>query len=287
MYIADGHHRTAAACRYLLLYAYLCCSRHYSNEYWIFLYILLILSLFCRERTKASQGRNIPRSARYLTALLFPASQLNVLSYNRCVRSLPIGTTTTTLLEQISTVFDIQTLTCSLSGVEATATETQCGIPTFPRTESPTSISVASPISSPFNTHSGSRSCIPQNMSYPTAPPAEQGVIYMYIEHIWYSLRVRPDHCIENNSSDPLSGIGCQVRQKSIFLLPICCFLNRILYLCVCMCRFYWRGCSSQCSASALKTMRTVWSTVRTIATTTAAVAIVIYCSVVNYSVVL
>eukprot|EP01039_Chlorochromonas_danica_P002001 gene2001-2184_t len=56
VYIADGHHRTSAAC-----------SR-YDNE-----------------------SHSKPPSSRYLTALLFSATQLSVLSYHRCLRSLPCG----------------------------------------------------------------------------------------------------------------------------------------------------------------------------------------------------
>lgn len=50
LYIADGHHRTAAAC--------------------------------------SSSRLNMRSSSQYITALLFADTQLNVLSYNRCLRSL-------------------------------------------------------------------------------------------------------------------------------------------------------------------------------------------------------
>lgn len=51
MYIADGHHRTAAACKTFAM-----------NEI----------------------SENDPN--RYLTSLIYPANQLNVLSFNRCVQ---------------------------------------------------------------------------------------------------------------------------------------------------------------------------------------------------------
>lgn len=73
MYIADGHHRTSAACR------------------------------------AQGNSRKTPPSAKYLTALLFPDTQLNVLSYNRCLKSLG-GLDSYSFIQTLSKSFDLRTL---------------------------------------------------------------------------------------------------------------------------------------------------------------------------------
>lgn len=73
MYIADGHHRTAAAC------------------------------------SKSPQA-SAPPSARYMAALIFADSQLSVLSYHRCLRSLG-GVTPTAFLAELSQAFDVTQVT--------------------------------------------------------------------------------------------------------------------------------------------------------------------------------
>ncbi|RYY84706.1 DUF1015 family protein [archaeon] len=73
MYIADGHHRTSAACR------------------------------------AQGNSRKSPPSGRYLTALVFPDSQLNVLSYNRCLKSLG-ELDNHTFMHTLTQSFDMQTL---------------------------------------------------------------------------------------------------------------------------------------------------------------------------------
>eukprot|EP01040_Poterioochromonas_malhamensis_P006509 gene6509-7009_t len=58
LYIADGHHRTAAACKMM------------------------------SSPRPTRKGAPVQPSSRYITALIFPDTQLNVLSFNRCVKSL-------------------------------------------------------------------------------------------------------------------------------------------------------------------------------------------------------
>ena len=60
LYIADGHHRTAAACQQAL----------------------------APKPTRKTAQQPLP-SSKYITALVFPDTQLNVLSFNRCLKSLP------------------------------------------------------------------------------------------------------------------------------------------------------------------------------------------------------
>jgi hypothetical protein len=53
---------------------------------------------------------NVPQSSRFLTTLIFPDSQLNVLSYNRCVRHLAAGSKTWTsdsLLQELALSFEV------------------------------------------------------------------------------------------------------------------------------------------------------------------------------------
>lgn len=56
-----------------------------------------------RESLRLSSGRavNVAQSSRFLTALIFPDSQLSVLAYNRCVQAWPEGLTTQDLLDQV------------------------------------------------------------------------------------------------------------------------------------------------------------------------------------------
>eukprot|EP01038_Epipyxis_sp_PR26KG_P014092 gene14092-18911_t len=90
VYIADGHHRTAAACRY-----------NNANS---------------PQKPNARKSAFYVNSARYLTALLFPASQLNVLSYNRCVKSLGDHLTVETFMDQVSESFVVTK--CDASVIE-------------------------------------------------------------------------------------------------------------------------------------------------------------------------
>jgi uncharacterized protein (DUF1015 family) len=66
LYIADGHHRTAAACQALL--------EQQSPK-----------SVSTPTSRKSLVPPPLP--SLYLTAMIFPDSQLNVLSYHRCIRS--------------------------------------------------------------------------------------------------------------------------------------------------------------------------------------------------------
>ncbi|KAJ1424881.1 hypothetical protein B484DRAFT_94924 [Ochromonadaceae sp. CCMP2298] len=75
LYIADGHHRTAAACQAML---------------------------------KRSNGVAKVASNRFLTALIFPDSHLSVLPYNRCVKHLAASLTPEVLLERISEAFSVE-----------------------------------------------------------------------------------------------------------------------------------------------------------------------------------
>jgi uncharacterized protein (DUF1015 family) len=83
LYIADGHHRTAAACQAML---------KHSNG-----------------------GKAKVASNRFLTALIFPDSHLSVLPYNRCVKhlkDLEASLTSEILLERISKAFTIERVYC-------------------------------------------------------------------------------------------------------------------------------------------------------------------------------
>jgi hypothetical protein len=66
-----------------------------------------------REGMKLKSGKvlcNVPQSSRFLTTLIFPDSQLNVLSYNRCVRHLAAGSKTWTsdsLLQELALSFEV------------------------------------------------------------------------------------------------------------------------------------------------------------------------------------
>lgn len=80
LYIADGHHRTAAACK-----------------------------VQSSPRPGARKTNLPPVSSRFITALIFPDTQLNVLSFNRCIKSLE-GYTETTFLEAVAENFHITKL---------------------------------------------------------------------------------------------------------------------------------------------------------------------------------
>jgi uncharacterized protein (DUF1015 family) len=85
LYIADGHHRTAAACRLL--------EGGTSGD--------------SAKRSPTSRGRVAPvLSARkkYISALMFPHNQLTVLPYNRCVKSLN-GMSADSFLEEVASRF--------------------------------------------------------------------------------------------------------------------------------------------------------------------------------------
>jgi uncharacterized protein (DUF1015 family) len=91
LYIADGHHRTAAACR-----SYQAPS---SSS--------VAVQGSPRVQRKGAQSFN---SSRYITALLYPDTQLNVLSFNRCIKSLGKGITPNQFLEEAEKEFDVEQL---------------------------------------------------------------------------------------------------------------------------------------------------------------------------------
>ena len=76
-YVADGHHRTASACR------------------------------VGRERREANPAHTGSEDYNWFLAVLFPASQLQILPYNRAVKDLH-GHTKDTLLEAVSRVFTLR-----------------------------------------------------------------------------------------------------------------------------------------------------------------------------------
>ncbi|MCE9608762.1 MAG: DUF1015 family protein [Chthoniobacter sp.] len=79
-YVADGHHRTASACR------------------------------VGRERREANPAHTGTEDYNWFLAVLFPASQLQILPYNRAVHDLHTHTRET-LLEAISRVFTLRSAT--------------------------------------------------------------------------------------------------------------------------------------------------------------------------------
>lgn len=78
LYIADGHHRTASACKSLQ-----------SSP---------------RPNRKAMP---FPNSSKYITALLYPDTQLNVLSFNRCIKWLGDGVTPDVFVEEARKHFSV------------------------------------------------------------------------------------------------------------------------------------------------------------------------------------
>ena len=76
-YVADGHHRTASACR------------------------------VGRERREANPAHTGSEDYNWFLAVLFPASQLQILPYNRAVKDLH-GHTKETFLEAVSRVFTLR-----------------------------------------------------------------------------------------------------------------------------------------------------------------------------------
>lgn len=93
LYIADGHHRTAAACR-----SYQAPSSSSS----------MAMQGSPRAPRKGTQSFN---SSRYITALLYPDTQLNVLSFNRCIKSLGKGMTPKLFLDECEKEFVVEELT--------------------------------------------------------------------------------------------------------------------------------------------------------------------------------
>lgn len=92
LYIADGHHRTAAACK-------------------------------IQQSPRPNSGRKTwsnNNGSRFITALIFPDTQLNVLSFNRCVKSLE-GYTESTFLEAIASHFTVTKLTPDPTVVSASS----------------------------------------------------------------------------------------------------------------------------------------------------------------------
>ena len=81
LYIADGHHRTAAACKSL--------QQSQSSP---------------RPNRKAMP---LPNSSKYITALLYPDTQLNVLSFNRCVKWLGEGVTPDMFVDEARKHFSV------------------------------------------------------------------------------------------------------------------------------------------------------------------------------------
>ncbi len=76
-YIADGHHRAAAAAR------------------------------AARERAAARGGPPAEAESDWFLAVLFPASHLQILPYNRCVRDLN-GRTPESLMDEVRAIFDVE-----------------------------------------------------------------------------------------------------------------------------------------------------------------------------------
>jgi uncharacterized protein (DUF1015 family) len=188
LYIADGHHRTAAS---------------------------------CQESLKLTAGKcggvNVARSSRFLTALIFPASHLSVLSYNRCVRCLPEGVSAGELLERISSVFDVRKLLPGNLSLSDMIPDGSCSPDSvsgrksagFIPPPSPRNLGVAVESASlrPTAFRAGE---LPAD--FPSCP-TEQDTLYMYISHAWYCLRARHDDITESETSqgNPLQGIGCQI----------------------------------------------------------------------------
>lgn len=83
LYIADGHHRTAAACRF-----------NSSPQ------------RFARGKTSPA----LVNSAKYLTALIFPDSHLTVLSYNRCVSTFAEAMNHESFLHEVAKRFQVTKL---------------------------------------------------------------------------------------------------------------------------------------------------------------------------------
>ncbi len=91
LYIADGHHRTAAACRSYQAPSSSSVTVHGSP----------------RVQRKGTQSFN---SSRYITALLYPDTQLNVLSFNRCIKSFGKGISVRQFIDEAEREFVIQEL---------------------------------------------------------------------------------------------------------------------------------------------------------------------------------
>jgi hypothetical protein len=84
MYIADGHHRTAAAVK----------AQSSPRP--------------TKKSLTSSGGSSVtPASSKYITALIFPDTQLTVLSFNRCIRSLN-GLSEEEFFDAVSNVFEIE-----------------------------------------------------------------------------------------------------------------------------------------------------------------------------------
>ena len=87
LYVADGHHRSAAAARVRDL------------------------------RKAANQGHTGDEEYNYFLTVIFPESQLNIMPYNRVVRDLN-GRTACEFLEQVRTVFDVTPATTQVVPAE-------------------------------------------------------------------------------------------------------------------------------------------------------------------------
>jgi len=198
LYIADGHHRAAAA---------------------------------CKESARLSSGNavNVAQSSRFLTALIFPDSHLNVLSYNRCVSAWPPSLTQEDFLTQVSSCFSMEPLgtTPPPSSSTCLPAATETGRISPPRSIDESRSRTVSDTTTVSDRSSSTCGSYDSNgdtggeVSRTQDPilPHEQFVMYMYVGTQWYRLDA-PVPCLEELCVNPLKGVGCQILLDKV-LWPI------------------------------------------------------------------
>ena len=162
---------------------------------------------------------NVAQSSRFLTALIFPDSHLNVLSYNRCVSAWPPGLTQADFLCQVSRCLSMEPLGTTPPPSSSTclpaATETGRNSPRSIDESRSRTVSDTTTVSDRSSSARGSyesTSDTGREGSRTQGPevPHEQFVMYMYVGTQWYRLDA-PVPCREELCVNPLKGVGCQV----------------------------------------------------------------------------
>lgn len=174
------------------------------------------------------------QSSRYLTALIFPDSHLNVLAYNRCVSAWPPGLTQEAFLDQVSSVFAMEPLDSEpplLPSSAASSLPAACNSDDVAATgrASPRSIHesrsrTVSDTTTVSATSSGELSRQQESQEQDEA----QYVMHMYVGTQWYRLYA-PVPGVDEFNENPLKGVGCQVLPILVFcfytLVNSCTFL--------------------------------------------------------------
>ena len=217
---------------------------HFSQIYAVFEFILIFTCfhdktffayhIIFSESLKLNSGRipvNVAQSSKFITALIFPDTQLNVLSYNRCVRYWKEGLTPALLLEKISSVFQVTQLPRSATTSLQNCSSSPSGVDLTMSPAAPSSAPTSGTASSGGTTSTATTAtCDPSSINISLAscslnPPAaeysESAVseqrsevhkhnITMYVDHCWYQLKplmITQDEL----ESNPLCGVDCQV----------------------------------------------------------------------------